>query len=76
MTDTHMTTEDAAGELGKTTRRILQYIKDGDLDAIRIGPTSRGGRWLVSRVSVAELKAQHTHKPPKAGYPKGRKRSP
>ena len=62
-----ITPEEAAARLGRKPRRVRQLLDNGELEGRRIGPDSRGGRWLVSVASVERLLAQWAADPPKPG---------
>ena len=64
-----MTPADAGAILDRHPSYILLLVKRGDLAARRLGPDTRGGRWLIDAASVAALKAQWDANPPQRGRP-------
>ncbi len=69
MDDNLITTTEAAAQLSRSLSMINQLIKRGELIGRRIGPDTRGGRWLVSAASVAALVARWADDPPRRGRP-------
>jgi hypothetical protein len=74
MVDTMLTTLEAAALLQRTPRQILNLIERGLLSGSRLGPSTRGGRWMVTGESVEELKERWAVEPPKPGRKKGQRR--
>jgi hypothetical protein len=66
-----LTTLEAAALLQRTPRQVLNLIGAGLLEGSRLGPPTRGGRWMVTGESVERLQKRWTVEPPKPG----RKRS-
>ena len=69
MDDNLITTTEAAAQLSRSLSMINQLIKRGELIGRRIGPDTRGGRWLVSAASVAALVSRWADAPPRRGRP-------
>ena len=65
MTNTELTTHEAAQLLGISVRRVQQFIKSGRLKATKFGRD-----WRLSLKEVQAFGAQERL----AGYPKGKKR--
>lgn len=66
---TEITPAEAAEQLGRSHNYVLKLLDSGELAGRRIGPASRGGRWLVDAADVARLKAEWEHNPPRRGRP-------
>jgi len=64
-----MTPAEAAELLDRSANYILLLLKRGDLIGRRLGPATRGGRWLIDARSVHALKAQWDAQPPQRGRP-------
>lgn len=64
-----ITTDEAAERLKRSPAYVLRLLKQGDLVGRRIGPDTRGGRWLVSAASVAALCERWAADPPRRGRP-------
>jgi excisionase family DNA binding protein len=51
MTSTLLTTKDVAKTFGVTSKTVRRWVKNGDLEALRI----RGGHWRFEPEAVAKL---------------------
>ncbi len=64
-----LTPAEAAAILARSPRTVLKLLARGTLHGRRLGPPSRGGRWLVDAASVWALKAAWDAQPPTPGRP-------
>jgi hypothetical protein len=60
---------DAANRLDRHPTQVRKLAAAGELEARRIGPAGRGGRWLVSAASVEALRQRWAADPPRRGRP-------
>lgn len=60
---------EAAERLGRHSTQVRKLAAAGELEARRIGPEGRGGRWLVSEASVEGLLTRWAVAPPRRGRP-------
>lgn len=76
MSDEWLDLPEAAARLQRHPTLVRKLVADGTLIAQRLGPTGRGGRWMVSAASVAALAAQWAAQPPRRGRPADAEPSP
>lgn len=62
-----LTPKEAARILGRSPAYVIRLAERGELAGRRIGPESRGGRWLIDRASVAALQVRWETHPPQPG---------
>lgn len=71
---TIITTKEAAEIIGVSPHRIIDFIKEGRLDARKVGGAAQGGHWDISKRSALEFNKEErsTGRPSKGNEPKKR----